>query len=284
MQVKSVTTFSIDKRHPDISYKNSYIEYNSNGYVIEATEWSAGGDIESKILTNYNANNKVIEEINYISEDEITEHSFFTRNDDDSVKTIEILFADESKTIKEFEHNSEERSRTITIFNEDGEFEGNEFYKLDNAGNVLEKVILNFNKKLEEKLVFVYNENGQILQEDQVDERNIILSSRRFTYDDMENLIEIITINDKNNIIEKVVTSYDDKKRIVEQIIKGSYLVKISYDDENHCKTEERFTSGSQLNYIMTTFFNEKGMITEEQTYSNIIKYEYDYFDDIQQK
>lgn len=284
MQVKSVTTYKSKTDSSDLAFKNSYIEYNFNGDVIEAIEWSSDEEIESKILSKYNENNKITEEINFISENEISEHVTYFRTNDGSINKIEILYGDGSKTIKEYIHNTIENFKSVNIHNEDGDFEGSEFYKFDSSGNIIEKSILNFDNKLEEKITFSYNDKIQLINENHLDESDKIISSRRFTYDEHNNLLEILTVNGRNNIIEKVTTTYDEKNRITEQNIKGSYLLKITYDDENKSKTEERFTSDSNLNYVMKTIFNDKGLIVEEQTYLETTRYQYDYFDEAQQK
>lgn len=279
MKVKSVTTYTANLNDEEQSFKNSYIEYNLHGSVLVAAEWTGTHELESKTVSIYNAENKIIEETNYAYDDEISEHAVFYRNNDGSIAKVEIEYADGTVLHKIFSYNSAENTRTILLSNEDGEDEGKEFYKFDNNKNIIEKIMHNFAGDLEEHKKFIYD-NDKIIQEEQFDKAGFLISTRRYSYDLTGNLIELIATNCKNIIIEKVKTKYDEKNRIVEQIAKDSYLIRITYDDAAHTRVEERFNQLNQMIYYLKTYENEQGLITEEETHTLHITYKYEFFDE----
>lgn len=278
MKIKSVTTYTSSFDAPETNYKSSYIAYNHQGNVVEAAEWTGDEELESKTVTNYNPDNKIAEEYNYSQDGEIAEHLVYERTDDGTLKKITVHYADGSVSGKIFSYG-QENTKTIKIYNESDEEEGSEFYKYDDKGNLIEKLIYNFAGNMEEHKKIIYG-NDKIVKEMQFDKSGNILSTQDYYYDSQNNLVELTLTNNKNKIVEKVTTSYDEQNRIVVQHVKDVYLIKISYDDALHTRTEERYNQGNMQVYYLKTCYNDQNLITEEETHTTRISYKYEFFDE----
>lgn len=277
-QIKSITTFLYENINHDLFFKNSYLEYDLHGNVIEATDWADENLIESKTISIFDSKNQKTEEINYHSDDEISEHSVFFWNTDGLLDKIDIIFSDGSKSEKIYTRNTIENTLTITIQDEEGEFEGKEFYRFDAKKNIIEKVIYNFDNNIEENISTVYDDKDRAISQTEKDKNNRVIIRKEFTYDEKGNITLIAAYNEKGNLLDKVVTVYDEKNRITEQNIKSTYLVKNYYDDELRTKKEERYNQSGLQTYDGLTTYDENGLIMEEITPQSTIKYVYEFF------
>ncbi|OFY94476.1 MAG: hypothetical protein A2491_00230 [Bacteroidetes bacterium RIFOXYC12_FULL_35_7] len=106
------------------------------------------------------------------------------------------------------------------------------------------------------------------------------MSNKKYVYDANNNLTEVLATNAKGAIINKATYIYDSQNRIIEQKISNSYLIKISYNDENHIKTEERYNKVDLLVQKTEFLYNEEQLLLEERTPLSLISYKYDFFEE----
>ncbi len=273
-----ILTHSLEEGE-EMSYISAFLERDKQGNIILSETYFAPNELESKIISKHDEDGNKIEEINYLSEDEISEHFFFHRDIKGKILKEELNYADGSKSIKLYLRNETEKTLTITTQDEDDNIEEIEFLKFDSNKQVIEKILHNENNKMKEKTLYEYDDSQRIRKRTEYGANETLIVERNFFHDEKGNLIKQFGVKNKK-LLDSVVFQYDEKNRVVETQIANQYLIKYSYDDENHSQTEERFAPNGMLEFQQISFFNEDGLLVEEQIGELTKKYEYTFYQD----
>lgn len=99
--ISSETTYiTINENGKEITYKDSYTEYNDEGNVTEQTDYLKDGSIKHKETNKYNSQKKKVEETVFDAKDKTNKRTVFTYNDDNK-KESETEYNDSGKLIKQ---------------------------------------------------------------------------------------------------------------------------------------------------------------------------------------
>jgi hypothetical protein len=262
-------------------YLSSEIEYDENQNVLLSVSYNDDGSTGDKTISKYNNKGSIIEEINYLSEDEISEVFTFKRDDDDKITEIVVDYGDGVKSFKKYNRDSAENSLTITITDDEGLFEGKEYYKLNSENKITEKVIYNDENKIEEKVVYIFDNNSKVINQKEFDGKNELLSETLFYYDDNNNLVKQITVNSKKEFTRSITFAYDENGNTIEQKISGQYLIKYFYDEKNNLIKEERYYLNGLLDEQTEYEYDENNRLVMENNFVTKTRYDYEFFDDV---
>ncbi len=279
---KTITAHTTTKTEEgnEICYKSSYMEYDTQGNLIRSEIYSSENEITEKNIAIYNDNVYLVEEWNYLEDDELNEHHIFERDSNGKIQREIIKFADNSESYKTYTYNEQGNVISITIIDDEDYLEEKEIMKYDDKGNVIEHIFFDEDEKQKEKFLIEYdNDNKKIAQKEFGKELKNYFIERKYSYDENGNPLKQIILNRKGNLIESLKFTYDEKNRLVEQQISKSYLRKFIYDDENHTKTEQRFRGNGVMEYEAISHYNEQGLLQEEEIGTAKIKYEYEYYE-----
>lgn len=277
-KTKSISCFQVSG--PDIpveeGFLSSYVLMDADGRHLEERSYSDNGELETKTFAKYNEQGHLVEEINYMSEDEISEKLSYERNSDNKIGKITIEYADGSKSFKKFSYG--QNSLEISTTDDEGESEGKEIRGFDSNGNLIEKVIFDDFNNLEEKEIITYYEGNLVKSKTIYDKNDQIEMIVNYNYDEKLNLVSYIKTNAKNQIIDKVLFSYDEYNQLVEQQIGSHYIVRFKYDNETNTQTEERYDMTGALKFVVTTRFDSDKRVLVEETPLYTKKYIYDLY------
>jgi len=273
-KIKKITTFLVTENS---KIKYTEVEYDINGNEVINTSYFNDESVETKILTKFNDKNLKIEEITYGQDDEFAEKSVFYWNENNKLAKQEIVYLDESKSVKTFERNSSDNSLVITLVDEEGELEEKEILKFNETGEIIEKVVFDETEKIIEKIENEYSDN-LLIRQIEFGDNDKLAYDRRFKYDENKNLVKRITLNEKEEVIHSVSYTYDDFKRVVEQLINNNFILRFTFDDENRVNTEERLLTTGMIQYQKISKFNEENLLTEEEGTEGTKVFEYEYF------
>ncbi|GAB4300321.1 MAG: hypothetical protein Kow0068_23630 [Marinilabiliales bacterium] len=276
-KIKSVSVYKTiaDLKNSQDTFLAAYSQYDENGNIVEDTTYESKNVIESKTLSKFDNNNRLVEEINYIADDELTEKINYSYDDQGKVTNVKITYADGSVSNKKYNY-SQENTLIIDIIDEDEEYEGKEIRIYDDKGRIIEKTIYDEFENIDEKEKLEYNEKGEIIKRIEYNVDNEIEAIINYEYDESGNLIKYLKVTNDNEVIDKVLFKYDEQGRLIEQLNSDYYITKINY--EENIKIEERYDMNGIMQYRSETIYDNDGNILEEITplYSN--KYIYEYF------
>jgi hypothetical protein len=235
--------------------------------LIEEITYSGKNEIESKTIFEYDANGRIVKEMNYFDEDEFSDGSELEYNDHDQLETIRIKYADGSKTIQRYERQP--NFSKISYFNEDNELEYIEERRTNENNNLIEFIKFGPNNELENKVSFLYDDKHRLIESQ---ENNILEDFKSFTrmdYDDKNNPVKEITYTEKGNVMNSRLFTYNDKNEVIQEVV-NDYTVTYQFNDKGH-RTERKITNISgQLEELNTFNFDEDGRLIEERFYKSI--------------
>jgi hypothetical protein len=253
----------------DSEFKSSFMLFDTKGNIVEEIKYTPGAEVEERIINQYDAQNKLIEESIHFVLDNVFEKRTIKRN--------EKGFATEEK--KEYPDGSLD----LTI------------YTLDSNDDIVEVLKYNEDNTLEGKVILSY-ENHKVIEEKKFDEMGQVLEHRKQAYDSKGNIKEIIEFSPEENIAYKTIYDYDkdgynsassyfdahenlivkttsihdEKGNLIEKYIEdfssssGRRTMTFGYDDKNNCIEEAVFAANGSLLRKLSTKFDSFGNPIEE--------------------
>lgn len=250
-------------RHEYLSF---YQKISDDDKLIEEITYSGEDEIESKSLYEYDANGRVIKEMNYFDEEEFSDGREMAYNEHDQLEMIRIKYADGSETLQKYERQP--NFSRINYFNEDNELEYVEERKSDENNNLLEFIKYGPNKKPEYKVTFIYDDHDRLSETRENNISEDFRSITRMEYDTKNNPVKEIAFTEKGNIISSRFSSYDDKNELIEEIV-NDYKVTYVINDAGQ-RVEKKITNQSgQLEELTTYSYDELGRLLEERFYKS---------------
>ena len=247
-------------------YQSFYQKYTDAGNLTEEIVWSGENEIESKTLYEYDANGRVIKELNFFDEEEFMDGRELMYNNQDQLEMIRIKYADGSETLQKYERQP--NFSRITYFNEDNELEYSEERKSDENNNLLEFVKYGPDKDPEHKITFKYNENGFLIESYDNNITEDFRSVTRIEYDSRNNPVKEVSLTERGNIISSRRSKYNDKDEVIEEIV-NDYVISHVYDEKGE-RIERKVTNQSgQLEELTTYTYDDEGRLTEERFYKS---------------
>lgn len=274
-KIKRVSTFiNTDEE----SFLTSVIEYDINGNVTTATIWSSKDILESKVEYKYHDNGHLAEQKNYFSEDEISEHFIFVRDEEGKIISEEIHYPSGDISFRKYIRNEDSKELRIESADEDGEFEGLEILKFNDEGKPTEKIAIDDMETVESHIKYEYNDKNEVVIETRIDSKGQIESKLGYAYNDKGSVTKIVRVNRKNELIDSVEYSYDENGNQIEQKYADNHMIRRSYNNDNQLILEEQINTLGIVESSIETIYNEDGSIAKESGLNFESVYEYIYY------
>jgi len=275
--MKNIKSLKSIIEYDDEKFVKEYHEYDENGNETQKVIYLNETEIEEKIISKYNDQGNVIEEISYGENNELNTKTLYFRNENNKLNQVILEYADGSKTIRKYTYSKEDKEILITEISDENEFESKELVILNNDGAVIEKQIINEFNDVTEKRVYEYNEDKNLLLET-LFENNKAVSITKYTYNDKKNVTKRTITSSDNKLIDVVNYSYDTNGNLIEQQYGDYTLFKIEYNESGKVISEQKVNSMGIVEYLKKYFYNENGNVEKEEDISSSIRYEYDYY------
>lgn len=296
-KIKSTTLVKYDYVIEDVVAKEieikgakySYTEFDDKGNVLLEIRYNKSGGVEEKYENKYNDLGQLVEEIIYLSDDEIAQHKTFEYNEQGSIAIAHKHYQDGSKD-------------TVTYHYENGQ--------------LIEKITTDSDEEVEAKEEFIYKESKlasrKVYEYDELvwdesldyDESGNLVEQTKWTKDDQDskyynhfnekgNLVKTITSNIKDELLAKSEYFYDDEgllEKIVEESIYGKNITTLAYDEHKNSIKQVETNQQGEINNEAERKYNENNDVLESEVYVNfhgmgvnqhyILKYDYEYYED----
>lgn len=268
--------------------KYSYTEFDKNGNVILEVRYNKNGGIEEKYVNNFNELGQLIEEIIYLSDDEIAQHKTFEYNENGNVVKAHKHYQDESKDTISYRYDEGRLVEKITADSED-EMEAKEELKYDGSRLMSRKVYEYDELVLDES--YDYDEAGNLIEQTKwtTEEQD---SKYYNLFNEKGNLIKTLTSSIKDELLAKSEYYYDEEgllEKIEEETIHGKNITSLEYDENNNSIKQIEKNQHGEINNEAERKYNENQDVVEAEVFVNfhgmginqhyILKYDYQYFE-----
>ena len=250
-------------RHEFLSF---YQKLTDEDKLIEEITFSDEDEIESKTLYEYDAQGRVIKEMNYFDEEEFSDGRELVYNDKDQLETIRIKYADGSETLQKYERQP--NFSRINYYNEDNELEYSEERKSNEKNNLLEFVKYGYNQDLDYKVTFTYDDHDRLFETRENNVTEDFRSITRLEYDDKGNPNKEVAYTERGNVISSRFSTYNEKNELVEEVV-NDFTISYSINDEGY-RVERKMTNKSgQLEELNSYIYDEDGRLSGERFYKS---------------
>lgn len=239
------TKIELDANKNEINrYHFKSFTVDSNGNTLDETEYDFESNVVCKRIFRYHDTGEVKEYIEYDPYDELLERHYYHKNASGDFDRHEFEFSGGQKSIKEFSFIDIGNADKATIKDENGMITGYEVYVLNEQGQSIEEIELDSDNNEISKYEKSYLESGQ-LQYDKLYQDEQLFNGEYFEYDSKGNLIKKIhrNYNDNFEVIDEY--TYDlNNNMIYNSSHQNGVLVfenKCDYDHKNRLISEELF-------------------------------------------
>lgn len=241
-------------------FMESRVLYNEKGKVVTSSRYLPSGKTETSVEIKYDENNNAIEELYFISENEISEKKVFRYENnlpveeqlhylDNSFDKIIYLY-DEKKLLTEkraFEdetcldyrvefHYKDGFLSEIVRYDPEENITEKETYSRDAKGNVLEKTIA-CGDEITEVILNQYDDRGRLTRTAR--KNNFEKSETLYSYDPAGNVIEE-SLYSGGKIMRKTAFVYDENN-LLKEMLESVTVPGLSTDQEIRKKVEYEF-------------------------------------------
>jgi len=217
---------------------------DSNGNTLDETEYDSDSNIVCRRIYRYHDTGEVKEYFEYDPFDELLERHCYYKNSNGDFNRHEFEFSGGQKSIKEFSFTDIGNADKATIKDENGEITGFEVYILNDQGQTIEEIELDADNNEISKFEKSYSDNGLLKHEKQF-QNGELFNAEAFEYDSQGNVVKKIQRNYIDNF--EVIDEYTFDSRnnmIYNSSHQNGVLVfenKCGYDSNNNLISEEFF-------------------------------------------
>lgn len=258
---RSVTTTTIKG---ETGFISAIVEYDQNGNTIREEEYLGPNELQSRILSTYDDQNRLIEQKQFTEEEGWADHRIIHRNEAGEVEKTEVRFPDGSISMIFEKSNPDNRTTEVIEEDEEGELEGREVNHLNENKQLALREIFNFNNKLSEAFRYEYDDAGQLVRREQLDRKKKLVLYTLFEYDEKGQTIKRANYNRKNKLSDFLTIEYDEKGQVTRQNFSGQFSIVFEYDDQGNTILEERYRADGELEYQSRFEYNEEGKVVKE--------------------
>ena len=272
-KIKSKKTYILTADNEKILVKEEL--WDEKGNLLEQTDYHLDGSVENKQVFVFDDKGRLINEKNFIDNEELSEERIINRNADGLIVSERINYMDGSHTIKKYSRPEKKSIIIESIDSEEG-LESTEKIKTDDKHRVV--------------LREVYDEENRLsLKEENLFDRDRLIEKRIFSEEDGttiekfefsgENLIAHKVFSQDNNLINATTYQYDEKNRLTAQKYSSGYSIQFEYNEDKNSKIEKYIQPNGIIEYQQEVFIDENGLEIEAQNFRQTMVYEYTFFD-----
>ncbi len=239
-------------------------EFDQNGNMLSRIFYDEG-TVSGKEIRQFNADNKVVNYKEFLSDTELSVESVFSYNNDGKLIQEEKIFvhAGGYKSFVKYAYNND--TEIILTEDEDGEFEG-KIEKIYNSKKQLtESKTINEHGKIDTHFLLEYDDNERIIKKTELPSDTTNYQEIFYTYN-TDNLVTAeLTKNKKGKDLQKIIREYDEQKRPLSVKLgdfqnKKSARYEFSYQNN---KTEVSYYENGILKQKEITYADDNERITK---------------------
>jgi hypothetical protein len=153
-------------------------------------------------------------------------------NDNGFIIDEESIICSSCNKIK-YRYNNLGLNNEILYYTYNGTLSSKEIIQFDSTGRKINSSIYNDNGYLYQKFIFIYDKNGNLIEEKEEDlqtqknkktKKIEFQNIKKFKYDERGNIIEQVNLR-FNKIESKIAYFYDDKNKLIESILLNCYNI-----------------------------------------------------------
>lgn len=267
--------------------KYSYTEFDEQGNLLLEVKYNKNGGVEEKYENRFNELGQLVEEIIYLSDDEIAQHKTFEYNDQGSIAKAHKHYQDESKDTVTYSYENGKLVGKITTDSDD-EVEAKAEFIYD-GDNLTSRKVYEYDELVLDE-TFDYDESGNLIEQTKwtTDDQD---SKYYNKFNEKGNLIKTLTSNIKDELLAKSEYFYNDEgllEKIYEESIHGKNTTLLEYDEHKNSIRQVEINQHDDFNNEALRKYNENNDVIESEVMVNyhgmginqhyILKYEYEYF------
>jgi hypothetical protein len=276
--MKKIKSIRISIFSENDSYLKSNVVLDENGNEILNEQYLGSDELESKVVSKYNEQGLLVEEIHFDEDLFETERIQNFYDSDGKLNQSTNAFRDGSVTIKSIERYETDRRLIITERSEEGEFEFCEKIDFDMHGNIISRKIVDDTGKVLNEYIFEYNNQNELSKEIII-ENKILISETTYMYNVNLQLLKRISYNLKGEIINWAAFEYNEQSKNTEQKFSDGTHFIMEYDESDKVVREKKINPSGLIEYSKEIIYNETGLIIEEIDMNNSVSYLYEYYE-----
>jgi len=217
---------------------------DSKGNTLDETEYDSESKVVCKRIYRYHDTGEVKEYLEYDPFDELLERHCYIKNAAGDFDRHEFEFSDGQKSIKEFSYSAIGCADKATIQDENGMITGYEVFIFNDQGQVIEEIELDAENNETSKYEKTYQDDGLLLHEKQFQDGQLF-AAEAFGYDLQGNVIKKTYRNYKDNFEVIDEYKYDENNNMVYNSTHQNGVLVFentsAYDDEQNLDSEVFF-------------------------------------------
>lgn len=243
-------------------------EYDAKNLLVLEKRFSMDGELEEVHSYVYDEQGRLLTHLLEIPEDRISEKFVTTRNADGNPVKIVKFYGDDEGEKTEYEFGTNAEVVKIIRFDADGELEANEELEYDDQSKLVARNIsspVDGNKNYR----FYYDENSQLIKEEELDDNGAVLSFVEIDYDEEGRETYVSRYNEAGKMLSQQVSEYDEMGRLARRIAKGFHvrITAFEYDEQGRV-VEESLSDQNDFVISRTRLsYDNDGRIAEETIY-----------------
>lgn len=274
--IKSITIVVTDKIN-DNKHEASYTEFDFNGNEVLSIDRDIDGSINAKNVSVYDVNNNRVEMMIYSFDESVPdEKHIFYRNDNHIIEKTVIEYLDGSKSVKTYKR--ENLKLTIETVDEEGQIEEKEIDILDDADNIIEKKVWDYEGTLTLFTTQQFDDKNQMVKQYFFDAKGEETNHRAYSYNSDGNLLKMLVLNPQGELIDSRVYNYDEKGRILSSQTGTRSITNYEYDDENNIEIQTVIGANGVEVSRTQIFKNSEGKTVKEDNFAVLRESEYEYY------
>lgn len=231
-------------------------------------KYTLDGEAEEEHTYIYNERGHLLEHHLVFPVEEVSERYVTERDEAGAPLTITKFYGEEPGERTVFEYDTARRPVRILRFDADGESESEEQIAYDDKGQVSQRDLLTKDEG-GKSFRFRFNEQGWLMEEQELDEQGKLLARLELEYDEAGRELRSKKFNADDKLTAKVESHYDELDRLVKRHSTGFYqrITLFSYDEQGRV-TEESLSDENGFVISRSRYsYDEEGRVSEETLY-----------------
>ncbi len=253
----------------DEEHLATMVEYDQTGHLAREVRFFDNGQIEEEHRYQYDKNGHLIRHQILVPGEGIEERFDTERNEAGMPVVITKYYGDEAGERTLYEYSQDLKPVKIEYFDADNEPESTEELRYDSQSRLDKRRILHHQDETDTHFHFRYNDAGQLILQEEHDEKNNLLSKTEFQYDEFGREILSRQINEKGELTHEVKQEYDEEGRVVKRVSRSFYIriTTLIYDERGNL-IEESVRDENDFAITRSRYeYDENNRMTAETTY-----------------
>jgi len=259
------------------------------GNLIEEAYYFGDGSIEQRILRKFDAESHLLEVQQFSEGDTPDQITTFTLSESGKPATKTVEYKNGGQSITSFDYQPADNSVTMTVRDQDGNFEEKIYLRTDQEGKVLEEIRYGEGEILEQQHAISYDDNGRPVSR-KIERKGEPVVQQFYDYFFNENglLIEIEVYDEKDQVLRADTIEYnevgDRSRYLIDDLVQDTQLVETwEYDDQKRIIKNTRSRGGGAVLESTEYDFGDHGYVQtitiSSPTGEQVDTFSYEFYD-----